>query len=240
VISHIHEKEIDMGYEVPATRPGRPTVVTAAVACLFVLAGIGIISAIVTLVSYGPMIDAARDYAGGTTEGDATIVGLQVGRFAGFGIGVLFAIGYAVLGMFVGRGKNAARIIAWVVLGIGLCCNAGSLIGTAASGLLQPGASSDSSIDPEELQRRMEAALPGWADALTYIVVAVSIIAALAAVILLALPAANEFFRRREPVWEPPVPGSVYPAPGQPNDQIPPAPPEDPNRPGGGFAPPGP
>ena len=73
-----------MAYEVPAaTRPGRPPVVSAAVACLFVLAAVQLISAIVTVVSYGPMLDAARDYAGGTTEGDTVVATLQVGRFGG-------------------------------------------------------------------------------------------------------------------------------------------------------------
>jgi hypothetical protein len=216
VISHIHEREIGMAYEVPATttRPGRPTVVTAAVACLFVLAGVQLISAIVTVISYGPMLDAARDYAGGTSEGDTIVATLQIGRYGGLAIAALFAIGYAVLGIFTNRGKNPARIVAWVVLGIGLCCNAGSLVSTALGGALSPGgnANSNSSIDPEELQRRMEAALPGWANAVSYILLTVSLIAALSAIILLALPAANEFFRKVEPVWEPPVPGAVYPA----------------------------
>ena len=204
-----------MAYEVPAnTRPGRPPVVSAAVACLFVLAAVQLISAIVTVISYGPMLDAARDYAGGTTEGDTIVTTLQIGRFGGLAIAVLFAIGYAVLGIFTNRGKNPARIVAWVVLGIGLCCNAGSLVSTAVGGVLGPGgnANSNSSIDPEELQRRMQAALPGWANAVSYILLAVSLAAALAAIILLALPAANEFFRKVEPVWEPPVPGAVYPA----------------------------
>jgi len=203
-----------MGYEVPATRPGRPTVVTAAVACLFVLAGVQLISAIVTVISYGPMLDAARDYAGGTTEGDTIVATLQIGRYGGLAIASLFAIGYTVLGIFTSRVKNPARIVAWVVLGIGLCCNAGSLASTAFSGVLGAGgnANSNSSIDPDELQRRMEDALPGWANAASYVLLAVSLLAALAAIILLALPAANEFFRKVEPVWEPPVPGAVYPA----------------------------
>jgi hypothetical protein len=224
-----------MGYEVPASRPGRPSVVGAAVACLFVLAAIQVISAIISTFSYGPMIDAVRDYAGGTTEGDAVITTLQIGRYGGFAFAALFAIGYAVLGLFVNRGKNPARIVSWVVLGIGLCCNGIGLVSTAASGLFTGGnPEAGSSIDPDELQRRMEDAVPGWVNASTYILLTVSIIAALAAIILLALPAANAFFRKVEPVWEPPVPGGVYPAPGQPGQ------PGDPNQPGGGFPPPGP
>jgi hypothetical protein len=231
-----------MGYEVPASRPGRPSVVGAAVACLFLLAAIQVISAIVSVFSFGPMIDAARDYAGGTTEGDAVITTLQISRYGGFAFAALFAVGYAVLGLFVNRGKNPARIVSWVVLGIGLCCNGIGLVSTAASGMFTGGgADTGSSIDPDELQRRMDAAIPGWANAVTYILLAISIIAALAAIILLALPAANEYFRKVEPAWEPPVPGGTYPAPGgtypapgQPGQ------PGDPNQPGGGFPPPGP
>jgi hypothetical protein len=224
-----------MGYEVPVTRPGRPTVVTAAVACLFVLAAIQIIGAIVSVVSYGPMVDAARDYAGGTTEGDAVITTLQIGRYGGFAIAALFAIGYGILGIFVNRGKNPARIVAWVVLGIGLCCNGISLVSTAlGSALTGTGGDTGGAVDMDELQRRMQDALPGWANAATYVLLTISVLAALAAIILLALPAANEYFRKVEPVWEPPVPGATYPAPGAPPaDQ-----PRDPNQPGGGFPPP--
>lgn len=243
-----------MAYDVPATRPGRPTVVTAAVACLFVLAGVQLVSAVITVVAYGPMIDAARDYAGGTSDGDIVVTSLQIGRYGGFAIAAIFAIGYAVLGMFTGRGKNVARIIAWVVLGIGLCCNAGSLVSTAAGGMLNTsGSSSTGSVDMDELQRRMQDATPGWSTVAAYLLLAVSLIAGLAAVILLALPAANEFFRKVQPAWEPPVPGATYyPTPGQPAQAGEPAQPEPPaspvqfdkrddsDQPGGGFAPPGP
>jgi len=206
-----------MGYEVPVTRPGRPTVVTAAVACLFVLAVVQITSGIIALVSYGPMIDAARDYAGGTDEGDTIIAAQQIGRYVGFAISALFAIGYAVLGIFTSRGKNPARIVSWVVLGIGLCCNAGGLVTTAVGGAFPGGGgNSGSDVDVEELQRRMSDALPGWANAASYVLLTISILAALAAIILLALPVANEFFRKVEPVWEPPVPGSLYPVSDQP------------------------
>jgi MFS family permease len=235
-----------MGYEVPATRPVRPPVVTAAVACLFILAGVQIISAIVALVTYGDIIDAVRRYADTVDSGDAVVLSTQFGQIVGIAFAALFAVGFAVLGLFVGRGKNPARITAWVVLGISLCCNAFGVIGSALGGLFSgAGSGSGNTIDAEELQRRVEAATPGWATGTTYTMLGISILAALAAVILLALPAANEFFRKVEPVWEPPVPGSVYPAPGQPGDAIPPAggpyaQPDDPNRPGGGFAPPGP
>ena len=39
-----------------------------------------------------------------------------------------------------------------------------------------------------------------------------SLLALLAALILLALPKANEFFRKPTAGWEPPVPGASYPA----------------------------
>jgi hypothetical protein len=231
-----------MGYEVPVARPSGPTVVSAAVVCLFVLAAVQIINAFVTLVSFGPAIDAARDYAGGTTEGDAFVTAQQIGRYAGSAIALLFAIGFAVLGLFTNRGKNAARIVSWVVLGIGLCCNAGGLASIALGGVLT-GGSSGGAVDMEELQRRTTDAIPGWATATSYSLLTISILAALAAIILLALPASNEYFRKVEPVWEPPVPGAAYPVPGEPTDAVPPGypgGPEDPNRPGGGFAPPGP
>jgi hypothetical protein len=108
-----------------------------------------------------------------------------------------------------------ARIITWVVLGISLCCNGLGLLGAAAGGMLSAPESS-SGIDQQELQRRIEDAVPGWYNPVTYSLLGLSILASLAGVILLALPAANAYFRKVEQIWEPPLPGAFYPGPGAP------------------------
>ena len=53
--------------------------------------------------------------------------------------------------------------------------------------------------------------VPGWYEPVTIATIVVGLLALIAALILLALPASNEFFRRR-PEPEPPTPG--YPPVG--------------------------
>jgi hypothetical protein len=70
--------------------------------------------------------------------------------------------------------------------------------------------------DPQELQRRLGEELPSWYTPLVTTAAILTVLALLGAIILLALPPSNEFFRRPQPTWEPPVPGypAYPPAPG--------------------------
>ncbi|WP_204002686.1 hypothetical protein [Virgisporangium aurantiacum] len=187
--------------------------VTAAVWCLFALAATQILSAVVVIATMGPTLDATRDYVEGTRDGDTIIASVQIGSYFSLGLGLLFAAGLAVLAAFVNRGNQPARIISWVVLGLLLCCNGIGLVGTAAGGLFG-GAGNTGGVDQEELARRIEDAVPGWTTPVNYVLLFVGIVASTAGIILLALPKANEYFRRPQQIWEPPVPGAHYPAPG--------------------------
>jgi hypothetical protein len=193
--------------------------VTIAVWALYLLAAIQIISAILTIATMGATLDAAREAVEGTSDGDTILTTIQISSYVGLAFGVAFAIGFAVLSVFVGRGSQPARIVAWVVLGLMLCCNGFGLLGAAAGGVLSgAGGSGDGEIDQAEVTRSIEQAIPGWVTPVNYVLLFLGILASAAGIILLALPAANEFFRRREPVWEPPVPGAYYPTPGAPGE----------------------
>lgn len=198
-------------------RPARPTTVSAAVLALYALAATQIISAILTIVALGPTVDATRDYVEGTPDGDAIVSGTQIFSYVGIAFGLIFAIAFAVLAVFVNRGSQPARIVAWVMFGLSLCCSGFGLLGTAASGL---GGGSSNGIDQEELARRIEDSVPGWIGPFNYLLLAIMIIASIAGIILLALPASHPYFRKTQPTWEPPVPGGYYPdQPGQPGQQ---------------------
>ena len=200
--------------EPPApSAPVRPVQVTAAVWCLFVLAGTQILSVVVAIFTMGPTLDATRDYVEGTRDGDTIIASVQIGSYVSVALGLAFAVGLAVLAVFVNRGNQPARIISWVVLGLLMCCNGFGILGAAAGGLLG-GAGGGSDIDQEELARRIEDAVPGWTTPVNYLLLFVGIVASTAGIILLALPKANEYFRRPQQIWEPPVPGAYYPTPG--------------------------
>jgi hypothetical protein len=126
-------------------------------------------------------------------------------------VGLLFAIAFVVLAIFNNRGKNASRIVTWVLGGISLCCSGVSLAGSAFSSSMNFDSGDSDVPDASEIQRRLEDALPGWYMPVTITIAVISLLALLVALILLALPPSNAFFRKPAPVWEPPVPGAAYP-----------------------------
>ncbi len=226
------------GYPAPAPR-SRPTVVTVASNLLFAVAALEVINAIAAFTTVGPVTDAIKDvYAGTPAEGAEGIV--TFGYIGGAVVNLLFAAGFAILGILDGRGKNPARIITWVVGGISLCCVGAGLGGNAVAGSLESG-SSTGGPSQTEVQQRLDAALPSWYTPVSTTIAVVVLLAILATIILLALPASNEFFRKRVAGgFDPNVPYPTYPYPGQPG--YPPAgQPPYPGQPGPGPGPaPGP
>src|SRR3712207_5587636 len=123
-----------MAFAQSSAQRARPGTVTLAGYAGFALAAVQLISALGRLLAAGPTAGAIRDY--GAEVGDADAAGAaataaQVAGYIAVAIGVLFAIGFAVLALFLGRGSNAARITAWVVLGLSACCGVLGLAGTA-------------------------------------------------------------------------------------------------------------
>lgn len=208
-----------MSYTVPPeTGPARPrpAVVTAASYLLYLVAALQLIGALAALANLGTMQDAyRRAYQDFPELRDAADAIGAVGIGLGAGVAVLFAAGFVVLGILDGRGKNAARIVTWVVAGLGVCCSGIGLVGRAGSSALAGlgGAGNTDGPDPVEVQRIVDEALPSWYYPLTTTINALMLLALVAVIVLLALPAANAFFRRPpQPAWEPPPPS--YPSVG--------------------------
>ncbi|MGV9210568.1 hypothetical protein ACTFTM_01760 [Micromonospora sp. RB23] len=200
----------------------RPSTVTISSYLLYLFLACQVISLIITLATIGKTRDVLRDaYASSTTEGAD-----QVANFVfAFGLGaaillLLLAVVLGVLAMFNNQGKNGARITTWIVGGIMVCCTGGSLLSGAGGGFNAGGNSGGDVPSPDEIQRRLDEALPSWITPVSLLLGVVSLLALLAALILLALPKSNEFFRKPAAAWEPPTPGASYPgypqAPGQP------------------------
>ncbi|MEW2384075.1 hypothetical protein AB0873_18570 [Micromonospora sp. NPDC047707] len=212
----------------------RPSVVTISSYLLMFYAALSVLSLIIGLSTLGTFQDVYRDaFAGTEAEGSEGVIAFAL--VGGSIVSLLFAVGLVVLALLNNRGKNVARIITWVVGGIALCCSGLALAGTAA-GNAMGGQTSGDVPSQEEINRRLDEALPSWYEPVTLLLTVLSIIALLAALILLALPKANEFFRKQEPAWEPPVPGAAYPAypstPGQPGYPQTPGYPSAPGEPG--------
>ncbi|TWJ24784.1 hypothetical protein [Micromonospora endolithica] len=225
----------------------RPREVTISSYLLMFYAALALLGLIVALTTIGTVQDVYSDaYAGSDMEGTEGVIAV-VGIGAGV-VSLLFAIGLVVLALLNMRGKNGARITTWVVGGIALCCTGFGLLGSSL-GNSMGGQTSGDVPSQEEIQRRVEDALPSWYGPVNTLLGVLSVLALLAALILLALPKANEFFRKQQQGWEPPVPGASYPGhpqasgepgypqtPGYPQSSGEPGYPPPPGQPGTGSA----
>jgi hypothetical protein len=192
----------------PAARE-RPSTVTISSYLLMLVGVLQVINVILALAFVGKIRDVTRElYAGTSAEGaeDFAVFGVVIAAL----IPLLLGIGLIVLAILNNRGKNASRITTWVVGGIAACCFGANVLGSAFNNFATRGGGGDVPSG-EELQRRLDEVLPGWYQPLSTTLIAISLLAVLAALILLALPRSNEFFRRPQAAWEPPVPGSAYP-----------------------------
>ncbi|KOX15116.1 hypothetical protein ADK66_01785 [Micromonospora sp. NRRL B-16802] len=210
----------------------RPSVVTISSYLLFLFLACQVISLILSLSTLGKSRDVLRDaYAGSTAEGADQVADV----FFAFGLGssilvLLLAVVLGVLAIFNNQGRNAARITTWIVGGIMVCCVGGTLLTGVAGNFTTTGDTSGDMPSGEEIQRRLDEALPSWITPVSVLLGIVSLLALLAALILLALPKANEFFRKPAVGWEPPTPGTSYP--GYPQASGQPGYPQAPGQPG--------
>ncbi|MGC4894435.1 hypothetical protein [Micromonospora sp. DT31] len=177
---------------------------------LIFVAALQVVNLIVALAVVGTIRDVMTDaYEGTSVEGVADVTyAITIGTAI---LSLLLAAGLVVLAVLNNRGKNASRITTWVLGGIMLCCTGGGLLNGLAGGMTGGDAGGDVPSS-QEIQRRLEDALPSWYTPVNLLLGLVALLALLAALILLALPKANEFFRKPQAAWEPPVPGGAYPA----------------------------
>lgn len=203
-----------MSYSVAAPQPKpRPGTVSAARWLLYLCGTLLLLSGLASLASIGPVrrvLDAELQKSAQTANmGGIVIAGVVIG----LSVSVIFAAALFVLGALVGRGSNAARIVTWVIAGLGVLCQGCGLASNALQSSLQSLAA-QSNPDSADIQQRIRDATPAWQIGVATTISVVVLIALLAVVILLALPASNDFFRKQEEVWVPPGwTGQVPPPP---------------------------
>jgi hypothetical protein len=191
----------------------RPSAVTLTGALLVVAAVALIIRALLPLPYLSDAADAARAAYANSTDPNltpdrfATILKLSIIGTAV--VSILIAVGILVLARLDLRGNNVARILTWVLGGIGvLCCGLGSLVGAASGGLTMSN-NKTSGVDAKEATRHIMDAYPSWYQPLNVVLTVIMVLALAAAVILLLTPAANAYFRRgaaTPQIVEPPYP----------------------------------
>jgi hypothetical protein len=241
--THISESEADMAYppapEYPQQPPSgprvKPTSVTAVVwtqfitAALLVITGIGMFavqSAIQDVVLDEVASDPSLEGSGITADDVSSLVTVTFALVAG--VYILFAVFYVILGILNNKGNRAGRILSWILSGIALaCCGIGGLIGQVG----QATYTVNGTEYQDEMTQAVEDATPSWVTVLDWATLLAFIVGSLLIIILLAVPASNEFFRKDEPPAGPypgqPPYGQQPPQPGQPPyGQQPPSPPQ--------------
>jgi hypothetical protein len=188
---------------VQADRPDRPGSVTAAGYLMFLIAALEFLSVIPTIGITNAMHKSLEvAYRGTPAEGSEGTIATVI-TAVGIGFAVLFGIGVLVLATLDLRGKQPARIITWVVAGLLLCCQGSSL---ATGGLNTSfGGSSANGVDIEGMKRTLTDLTPGWVHPVQYTILGLAVLAAVAVIVLLALPASNAYFRKPAPQWTPPA-----------------------------------
>jgi hypothetical protein len=192
-----------MAYAAAPIEPKRrPAIVTVACWLLYLAAACQVLTAIVTLGELGRTKQAYQKVLAETPMkgNEDMFVAIMAASAV---VGLVFAIGYVVLAILNGRGKNSARIGTWVIAGVALCFSGCTLALSGLSG----NSSANGAPSAQEIQQALNNAWPGWYQPTLTAMGIISFAALVAVAILLALPIANEFFRKtRESGWEPPVP----------------------------------
>ena len=206
----------------------RPTVVTAACAIMFGIAAVNLCSTVLKMVAIelarGDALANPNEAAVHPHHDEVTSSIFALGAVFTAGCGLFVTLGYATLAYFNLRGNNGVRIATWVVSGVLGLFELREILTSAAHVVVRG--------EPEQLTESVEEAMP-WFAAVLVAVPVLTLFGYIAVVVLLALPAANAYFRPARPQWQPPadlgrVPGmdqshpqSSQPQPGQPPSQPP-------------------
>ncbi|GIJ08581.1 hypothetical protein ACFFMR_26805 [Micromonospora andamanensis] len=218
----------------------RPAVVVLAVVTLAVMALGALAYALAGLASVGGTVDRFRTAAGaGADPGqvDAVVALLRASVVVSAVLSIVAGLLLVGLALGLAAGQPFARVATWVVAGLGVCCGCGGV----ATLVLQLATPLEFGDDREtaELLALVPDAHPSWWIPLTAALSIAQVLGYLVVAVLLALPAANAWFRRRPAPrpqaspYQPPTPPfgnpqatppyQPYPPPGAPTS--PPYPP---------------
>jgi hypothetical protein len=204
-----------MSYTVTQPPPAKPRPAVVSVAVILLWATLAALL-VTTALGFLPNEELTRaldqyyedhpDVATDATGGSVTTIVL-----AGFTIAIVIA--FAVLAVFVGRGSQPARVVTWVLSGLGVLCYSCVLLGQAAAPALLRSTGGDENVEAtRELLELVREHTPDWQYYLDLLLSLFVLVALTAVIILLAVPAANDYFRKEQEIWIPPTdPGGGYP-----------------------------
>src|SRR5690606_24856962 len=128
-----------------------------------------------------------------------------VAGIVGIALTAVIGVGLGVLAVFVRRGNQPARIVTWGLGGIYALCQVCGLAGNALPTMQTGGQTDGPGSELEEFGRLIEEHTPAWMTTANTLLMIVGLAGLLGAIILLALPASNDYFRKPAEVWVPPT-----------------------------------
>ncbi len=223
-----------MSYVVPPNPQAkqRPTSVRVAVGLMFFVLAAQVVDLVIGYLPNAERDAALDQFLADHPELRGSAPGEDAAANAlGLVVPAAVIIGFGVLAFFVGRGSRPARIVTWVLSGLGVLCLGCLQVVVAAAPTVfttAAGSGDESVLAVGDFSRVYADHTPDWQEILSTGLGILSLLALIVVIILLAVPSANEYFRREEQVWVPPTapPGAGWPQtppPGIP--QNPPHPP---------------
>jgi hypothetical protein len=203
----------------------RPATVTAASSLLLLGAAFEVITLVLSILVVSRSLSVLTDeFANSPNAGTARTFVIAGAVFWGV-VPALFATGMVVLGLLLRKGKNAARIVTWVLAGIAVLCYGCILGGNALTSSIS-GMGGTPTPHTQAMQNRLKDAIPAWQSVASTTATVIVMLALVSVIILLAMPASSDFFRKEQEVWVPPT------WPGDGTGGLPPAQPGPPTIPG--------
>ncbi|MBX7269880.1 hypothetical protein KIF24_30230 [Micromonospora sp. Llam7] len=203
----------------------RPAVVLLAVAVLAVLALGAFGYAVAGLSAVGGTVArfrAAAATSSSAADVDAVVALLRASVVLSAVLSVLAGLLLAGLALGLAARRPAARVATWVVAGLGMCCGCGGI----AALVVQRATPLDLGDDraTAELLALVPDAYPSWWIPLSATLSVGQVLGYLVVAVLLAMPGANAWFRRRpaSPPYQPPAPPAGYPPSAPPYQPYPP------------------
>lgn len=211
-----------MSYAVPPPPKTRPSAVDTASTLLWVVVATQVISLIVALLPNDKLSAALDEFNRDHPDFQGSETFTLIAGIIGVGITTAIAVSLGVLAVFLRRGSQPARVTTWVLGGLLALCQVCGLAGTALSSSMS-GNTDNAEFD--EYTRIIEENTPAWQTTANVILTLIALGALIAVIVLLALPASNDYFRKQQEVWVPPT---DYPGGGGYGQTPPMAPPPGP------------
>ncbi|WP_157641059.1 hypothetical protein [Longispora albida] len=172
----------------------RPAVVTVSSALLVAFVALLLVNTVAALVGTTDAVnqtmeDAYKDIP----NGDAALDLVKAIQVVSLILNLVAALGFLVLAFFNLKGSNGSRITTWVLAGIGTLCCACGIFGAAAGGGFGGDEASKAAAE------RVAEAYPSWYQPVTMGAMVLGLLCLIGAIITLALPAANDYFRKTPP-----------------------------------------